>query len=247
MKKMFQFFITLFISLNLFSQVNRNGYPLIENYVIPGYYDGLQIWGAVQNQYGLVYFAYNEGLLEFDGQDWRQIFIKEECILRSLDIDHNGRLYIGGIGEFGYLEINEFGKEKYVSLSETLDPTLNYKEIWRTFCIDDDVYFCSFKMIFRYSNNEISIIQLPQYSFYAFNVNDIIYFGNYQEGLFKIEKDSVWPCVGGDFYANKDIFSMLPFKNNKLLISTHDGFFIYDINSGNSERPISESYREIKG
>ena len=46
--------------------------------------------------------ANNNGLLVFDGATWRNYPLPNKTIVRSLAMGEEGRIYVGGQGEFGY-------------------------------------------------------------------------------------------------------------------------------------------------
>ena len=43
---------------------------------------------------------------------------------------HDGRIYIGGMGQFGYFTPNHLGGLEYTCLSDSLSPNVNVGVIW---------------------------------------------------------------------------------------------------------------------
>jgi hypothetical protein len=76
-----------------------------------------QNWAVTQAPSGIMYFANNNGLLEFDGLAWYGHSLPEKQIARSVAGDADGRIYSGGYGEFGYWERDMLGQLRYVSIS----------------------------------------------------------------------------------------------------------------------------------
>ena len=68
-------------------------YPVV-NYSHREYSGHSQSWSIVQDKRGLIYIANNVGVIEFDGSDWRHISING-ALPRCLDIDGNGRVWVG--------------------------------------------------------------------------------------------------------------------------------------------------------
>jgi len=66
------------------------GSPYIQNYSSENYNTPEdQIWSIIQDTQGLMYFANNNGVLEFDGNTWRLIEIPNKSTIRSFALDQN--------------------------------------------------------------------------------------------------------------------------------------------------------------
>ena len=79
-----------------------------------------QNWMLGQADNGWMYFANNHGLLEFDGVFWNTYPIENDTKLRSLKIT-NQRIYVGGLGQFGYFEPDNYGRLQYTCLSKEME------------------------------------------------------------------------------------------------------------------------------
>ncbi len=68
----------------------------------------------------------------YDGVSWRVKGIPQFARVRSLAIDdETGIIYIGGVGEIGYLEADEKGALKYKPLMDQLkEEHRNFSDIW---------------------------------------------------------------------------------------------------------------------
>lgn len=79
------------LSFNIFAQHNAMaGSPYIQNYTSENYNTPEdQIWSIIQGNNGLMYFANNNGILEFDGNTWRLIEIPNKSTIRSFALDQN--------------------------------------------------------------------------------------------------------------------------------------------------------------
>ena len=58
------------ISGLLYGQIKTIGTPFIHNYSRENYRAGSQTWDIEQGKNGMMYFANNDGLLEYDGKHW---------------------------------------------------------------------------------------------------------------------------------------------------------------------------------
>ena len=94
------------------------GRPLIHNYNRRDFGAEVQQWDVIQDARGIMYFANNAGVLEFDGRNWRLIELPSRLGVRALAIDPTGtgRIYVGAGGDFGYLSPDAAGQLQFTSL-----------------------------------------------------------------------------------------------------------------------------------
>ena len=101
--------------------MNKTGIPLITNYSAFELNFAEQNYSIAQDKRGVMYFGNNEnGVLEYDGVNWRKIPIPTNSSIYSLAVDENGVVFVGAAGEFGYLAPNNSGKLAYKSLLNLL-------------------------------------------------------------------------------------------------------------------------------
>ena len=73
-------------------------------------------------------------------------------------IDNKGKIYVGAVGEFGYLEPDKKGRKIYVSLTDKLKKEEKvFGEVWRLFTTSHGIYFMTKSKIFRYFNEKTEI------------------------------------------------------------------------------------------
>ncbi|MEE4196239.1 MAG: SpoIIE family protein phosphatase [Bacteroidales bacterium] len=240
-KKLFLFCCVFNILSATYSQINQNGVPFIRNFTTKEYKAAEQNWAVCMDKRGVVYFGNNDdGVLEFDGVNWNKIPISNNSIVRSLAVDTAGTIYVGAVGEFGYLAPNIKGKMQYNSLlNEELD-SLDIGDVWKTYTIEDEVYYCAGKNIVKFKNFELQkVYQDTAGAFISFLVNDHLYIGNYWKGLKELKDDKIQLAKGGEFYQEKDIFVVLPINETELFVGTMEhGHYLYNLQTGES-RDIS--------
>ena len=106
------FFLLILLSLDFTPSVAQSakiGIPEVEFYDRMQYGAGSQNWKMTQNNYGLLFFANNAGLLSFDGVHWKLDKRKYSGGLKMVSYLGN-KLYVGNY--------NEFGVEYYDSLQQ---------------------------------------------------------------------------------------------------------------------------------
>ena len=95
------FLFLLFFARFCFAQ-NTIGLPDIINYTKETYKAGSQNRQIRQDKNGIMYFANNEGLLTFDGINWKIYPLPNNSVVRSIEFGPDNKLYVGGQDEFGY-------------------------------------------------------------------------------------------------------------------------------------------------
>ena len=145
-------FLLILLVFSPAAQYFNTGLPFITNYFPNETGGSEQNWAIVQDHRGVMYFGNNDkGVLEYDGVRWRNIPITNNSIVRSLAIDDHGILYVGAVGEFGYLSPNLLGNLTYSSLSADLDSADNeFTHVWKIYTDDEKIYFCSSEYIYTY-------------------------------------------------------------------------------------------------
>ena len=100
-------FCLLFSFPTFLSSQNANqpfnlGSKSIFNFPKTEYQGATQSWDISEDERGYLYFANNDGLLEFDGQSWSVYKVANQTIVRSIACQIGGRIYAGAQNELGY-------------------------------------------------------------------------------------------------------------------------------------------------
>lgn len=202
-----------------------------KNYSRGDYNNQSQNWCVLQDRRGVMYFGNNGGLMEFDSISWREIKIPNQPV-RSLDINRDGTIYVGGINEMGYLSHDSNGSLQYVSLTPYLKPGKdNFSNVWETFSFNDGIYFRTGKTLFGWNPHSKQFKTWETRT--AFKVSFLcggrLFIQEQGKELEEIVDGSLKPVKGGEFFADKPIFMMAPYDGGRFLIGTRSaGFFLYD-------------------
>ena len=205
-------------------------HPVVRNFTRKEYRSGTQNWAITQDNDNIMYFANNEGLLVFDGKNWKTVPIRNGTNVRSLLFDGEKRLYASTFNEFGYFIRSTDGSIQYYSLSEPLGIKHGGSNELYTIHLDNNhVYFQGERSIYKY--NGVSAVNIP------FNhkietsaiVHQILFVAGQNAGLFMLNGSMFVRIPGSEKLTGKKIVSLLPFKDNKVLIVTaFDGVYLYD-------------------
>ena len=223
-------------------------HPPITNYS-PKDYGKLRTpenWDICQDSRGVIYSAGGNGILEFDGSNWSFIEVKFGTYTVSLDVDKNGTMYAGAIGELGYLESTANGELQYVSLVDKIpEDKRNFSIVWNTICTDAGVVFRSEEYIFVYSQGNFKVYE-PQTAFHTlFSVNGALYAREKHIGLTKLKGDSFVHLPNTDTLAETGVFGMVSVDNELLIITRENGIWMYNENASRIRKIESPDEAEL--
>jgi DNA-binding CsgD family transcriptional regulator len=227
-KQHFTFLLFSIIVLPFFGQVKSIGLPDIRNYKKSDYKGGTQNWSIDQDKNGNMYFANNNGLLQFDGTNWHKYTLPNNSAVRSLKIDDSDNIYVGGNNEFGYFRENDKGKLSYFSLSKIIkEKDLNL--IWKIHVYKKQVVFQSFTKAYFFENNKLLTVNAPTRFQFSFLLNDKLYFQDKALGLLEYNNGSFIPLEGSTALNGTEIWAIFRIDTTKLLLATLEkGFFVYE-------------------
>lgn len=224
--------VACFIVLPVTAQLNQYGYPFIRNYSPKEYQANDMNYAAAMDSRGIMYFGNTEkGVIEYDGTSWRYIPVSNKSACKSLAVDTNDVVYVGAVGDFGYIAPDQMGVSHYHSLTHLVDTSqVPISNIWKTYVTRNGVYFCSVQRIFHYRYPEyLKVIELPEGSFFSFNIGSRIIIGNWQLGMLELKGDKAEVMPGIEPLIDQDIVQVMPYRAGQWLIVTYNGLFIYDI------------------
>ena len=194
-----------------------------------------QNWNVAQDSSGLMYFANNAGLLQYDGSNWQLYKMPDQTGLRSVAVDNkNNRIYTGSYEEFGYWDAQKDGTLVYRSLSQQLtDYSFNNDEIWRIIILGNKVYFQSFGTYFVYNGIRVVQYNTPEAILFFIKTGDQIIAQGMATGLFRMNHDSLKFIPGSGILRNAMIRTAIQLDANSIVLGTSSqGLYLYDpINS----------------
>ncbi len=236
------FFLILIFFCNLLFAQNtpassahgiKVGAPFIRNYPPNEYGGHNQNWGIVQDRRGIVYFGNSHGLLQYDGVTWRLLPIPNARIVRSLAIDGNERIFVGGYGEIGYINPNETHQLKFVSLLPKLEKRYHdFADVWQTFSTTQGIYFVTVKYVFCWNGERMRVWETSSAFHSGFYINGQFFVHQKDTGLMQIVGDALRLAPLGEKLVHERISAMLPYNHQgqkRILIATQsNGLFLYD-------------------
>jgi len=165
--------LILLFAVNSINAQNFNkhqGLPFIRNYSPEEYNAQEQNFDIVQDTLGIMYFANFSGILQFDGTNWIKTPTKSGMRVLSLDVNSKGKVFAGGLEDFGYIEHLENGNNSYVSLANHSKYEIGM--IFKVLCGEKRTYFISENAMFVYEDTSISKIDFDSKASSAFLISN---------------------------------------------------------------------------
>ena len=197
------------------------GLPAIKNYTNIDYHAGIEIWDIAQDKNGILYFSNDNGLLTFDGSYWNIYTLPNKAPIKSVAIDHSGRIYVGGQDEVGYFFPDQHGVLRYHSLKELLPPIAKqFADIWNIVIINDEVYFRTIETIFQYKDNRLRTFDAPGGWRLIAKAGPRLYAEDKTQGLY-VFNDGHWeaPC-GSTPTVDLHITGIMDYRKDTILLTT---------------------------
>jgi len=251
-------FVVLFLNSTVFSQRQNIGTSFIVNYQRSDYQGGSQTWDVQQGNNGMMYFANNNGLLEYDGIFWNLYPLPNNSVVRCININADGKIFSGGFNEFGYFEKENFASCKFHSLKHLLpEDARNFDDVWKIIIHHDEIIFQSYNQLMIYKDSLVTVIPAPSRFYFSFYVDNEYYVNDMEKGLMRFSMGKLFPLKGTDKIKSKEIRGVLKHKNQLIISSSSDGVFIYngnsikkwdaDINNFLKKNQIYCSYKTLNG
>jgi DNA-binding CsgD family transcriptional regulator len=218
-------------SLESFAQSTVFGIPQIVNFTKDEYNAGTQNWGVIQDDNGMMVFGNNKGVLLFDGTHWDLLPMPNRTVVRSVAKGSDGRIFVGGQDEFGWLAKNEDAQVEYHSFTGQLAPEdRSFEDVWKIFPTEDRIFFCTQKALFVYEDDTFLVTKSPQRFQNFFFVKDQLYAQERGRGLVRWESGKFVLLPGGEQFNDFWIVSVLPQGDDLLIISDFSGLYRFSDN-----------------
>ncbi|MFT3824769.1 MAG: triple tyrosine motif-containing protein [Chitinophagaceae bacterium] len=200
---------------------NTIGFPEIINYTKQQFNGGNQTWDIQMDEKGIVYCANNDGLLTFNGKYWKLYPIPNGTRMRSVQIDKDGKIYVGAQDELGYFFPDDQGQLKYTSLKPLIPlKERQFADIWNIVLYDGSVFFRAFNKIFQLKDGTIRTYNATEEWRFLCKTSKGLYAQEMKGGLLKFNNDSWEPACKEFADRNMLVTSILYERNDTLLVTT---------------------------
>lgn len=195
------------------------GYPFIKNFPTALYQAGVQNWSIQQHENDYLFFANNNGLLQYDGNNWSCFPLKNNTIARSLLVQGD-KVFIGGQNEFGYFQPDDKGRMTFHSLLELIPETdRQFEDVWEIIAWKKGILFYTSDRLYYLYDEQIKVIWRGEYLSFLGKAHDRVFLKN-QEGLFELKEAQLLPLQSPKGFDQVVVTSVLDLEQGELLFTT---------------------------
>lgn len=206
----------------------QKGIPHIKNYLPAEYQAHAQNWCIKQAPNGIMYFANNMGVLQYDGSLWQTLTLPGQRRTVNISIDRHGKIYAVSTDDFGHFIPDHKGKLIYKSLFSEIKAVHTdvgwMIESWPT---ENGTFFLSDKYLFlQKQNGEFQTWKANKNIFIkSFYINGKLYVLQNGVGLQTMENDSLQLLPGTEALADEVSLTLLNDNKDGLIIGSESGRF----------------------
>lgn len=209
-------------------ELTKIGIPELQYFNRRQYHGATQNWKITQSNSDFIYFANNEGILEYDGSQWNILKDMGPYNIRSVkNIDN--KIYAGSFNEIGFLNNDSVDHLKYTSLAS--DTIQGFGDFWSIHSWNGNVVFQSEKGLCIFKNDQLQAV-IPALSRFigAFTVNGLLLVQDEVEGLMEVRGSRVYKISGGEIFVGKVISAVLRVEDETVVVGTiNDGLFLWNM------------------
>ncbi len=201
--------------------------PPIVKYSPETYGAGNQNWMISQGKNQFVFFANNNGLLEYNGSRWQLYPSPNETIIRSVKVIGD-KIFTGSYMEFGFWKRKTDGILQYHSLSKSIKKNILVDEqFWNILNYDQWVLFQSLNRIYIYDtkSGSFKIIAPSEDIIKSFRTNHSIYYQTISGGLFEIEAAKSRLISNNPILRKNRIVNIFSIEDELIISTQTNGFY----------------------
>ncbi|MFW5658471.1 MAG: ATP-binding protein [Bacteroidota bacterium] len=225
--RQFLFLFCFFLGFASVQHLHAQGAPLSHNFTYRDYRSHPLVWNFATDEQGVIYLANNDGVLRYDGARWQ--LTPTDNPVRSVAVSKSGKVLVGTMGGFGWLQPSDNGELKYTSLTDKLklkDETL--RNVNQILLKGKTTYFVSSgALIMMEGEPEQAKFKRKKIEGLAGAalVANTVFVNIDGEGLHKFEGDKLSPVRNGDLLEIDLIVGGAQLGSTAVIAGTNDGMF----------------------
>ena len=210
---------------------------------------------------GVLYVGNEHGLLEYDGVGWQRRELPGGSQARSLYAAPDGRLYYGGMSEFGWFEADDAGDLRAVSLSDSLpEAQRNFLDVRGLHGLSHGVYFRCEQFLARWTGSQLQVWDPEETIHGSAAVDDTLFLqfdpaegpawrhldaARLTDGAGPIPDAAVVERPDPGLFAGNRMLFYLPWPGGRLLGTRYGGLFL-ERSEGGFEPLDAETNRHLE-
>jgi signal transduction histidine kinase/CheY-like chemotaxis protein len=138
------------------------GWPLVDNLAARDARLGGAVWSVAEAPDGEIIVGTNR-LMVFDGTEWSEIGLAPGYAFRALAVEPDGRVWVGGTSQLGFLAKNPDGRWQFTSLlAEARAAGFSApEEIWHAAVTEQGIVFVATQQVLRWDGGKFGVWDLP--------------------------------------------------------------------------------------
>lgn len=207
--------------------------PGAVNLLPTDYHAANKNWAVAEDSSGTLYAGNDQGLLEFDGLQWRLHKLPGASIVRSVVPISHDVIFTGGFEEFGRWDRDTSGTLKYTSLvPEQPGDRFPDSDFWRIYATDERVLFQSFHEIYSYDYERVS--RLPEGGgknmLFLLPAGDEFWVQEMGGAIYRVAPSGFELLPGSERFGTTTVRVLLPGRNDgEWIVGTgNNGLWVYD-------------------
>jgi|GEM_PF-1062578 len=174
-----------------------------------------------QDSRHIIYVCNADGVLEFDGERWKQWRLPNREMVRSLAVSEDDTVYVGGYNTFGYLRREATGQATFEDISARFKVELagrEFADVWQTVVTAEGIYFRALRDVFFWNpkTNVTAHWHHPGRLGALFSHGAKTYLQFRGEG-FKVRDGNDWKLLPSLAHLKTPIFQVTPLADGTIL------------------------------
>lgn len=233
MSRFYYFIFFICLSVSTHGQINssflnnvKSSVSEVISYGRNDFKSDSQFWTMVEDPDGLLIFGNNAGILIFDGEYWKRVFLPNKSSVRSLLIDDSGLIWVGGYNEIGNLLKDDYGNYYYKSLINELNlNTINFENIWDIHALNGKIIYRTFKDLIVITGKSATHIKANKSFIYSEIIHQNLLIQDEENGIYVLNKEGnkITLLFNTDIIQNSTIETSFPLNTDETYFITRDG------------------------
>ncbi|WP_168731236.1 helix-turn-helix and ligand-binding sensor domain-containing protein [Robertkochia marina] len=186
---------------------------------------------------GILLFGNNEGVLIWDGAEWETVVLPNFSSVRSLGLDHKGKVWVGGYNEVGTLEKDDKGEHHFKSMTAELGLTdSDLENLWQIIPFRNSLVLRYDRDLVVIKDNIAARIKARNFLFHAEKVHDRLLVQDLNHGIFELNEITLELelRISAKAIYDQSVKAILPGKSERevVLITKEGGYFQADLSTG---------------
>ncbi len=219
------FFIYICIPAISLAHYQELGLPYIQQIHPVSHTEIYNFHSVTQDLKGFLYIGGYNGILRYDGHDWKKINLNGKISVAS---NHNGIIWAGGDHSFGMIDYLQNGSMHFIDLLISGHGNIKgFGQVKEIIPVNDGVLIHTSTNLFTWHGDTIHPVNIPAIPEYIVQISDTMFLFMNDYGLYKFFKGEFSPVVNSDYLSDLKVNGMFPFGDTLLVVTSKGGFQKY--------------------